>query len=354
MSEYFIGVDFHCKYQRVAWLNRSTGETDEADLGHEDEKEVKEFYERFPSGTVVGMEAGGYSWWFERMLEELGHEGRVGDPGVIARKRDRRQKNDRLDALHVLSLLAEGNFPEIWRPDVRQREQKRVIRYRVKLVRERTRWINTLRAQVYNFNLHLKRGHLSAAAREKIRRLSMGVELDELRDELLDRIGVLDRRIRQLDEKIRGWAAEHPQAARVMQIPGLGPITSLYLVLTLGEVGRFSTAKQVVAYAGLDSVEASSDNLHKKRRYGSISKQGDRTLRWLLVQGAVTATRRDPRLKRFYRRLLHRKGMPVARTAAARKLLIWAFVLLRDQIDYAEFIRRGSVRDLPAKLHGPA
>ena len=56
-----------------------------------------------------------------------------------------------------------------------------------------------------------------------------------------------------------------------MTIPGVGPITSLYLVLTLGPVQRFSTAKQVVCYVGLDSVESSSDNLHKKRRYGSIS-----------------------------------------------------------------------------------
>ena len=103
-----------------------------------------------------------------------------------------------------------------------------------------------------------------------------------------------------------------------MTIPGVGPITSLYLVLTLGPVQRFSTAKQVVCYVGLDSVESSSDNLHKKRRYGSISKQGERTLRWLLVQSAVAAARWNPALKRFYRRLLHRKGMPVARVAAAR------------------------------------
>ncbi len=75
-------------------------------------------------------------------------------------------------------------------------------------------------------------------------------------------------------------------------------------------------------------------------------------LRWLLVQSALSATRYEPRLKRFYSRLLHRQGMPVARVAAARKLLVWSWVLLRDGIDYPEFLRRASVRDLPAKSHG--
>ena len=110
--------------------------------------------------------------------------------------------------------------------------------------------------------------------------------------------------------------------------------------------------RQVVSYVGLDSVERSSDNRNKRRRYGKISKQGDRMLRWLLVQSAVAATRYDPRLKRFYSRLLHRKGVPVARVAAARKLLVWSWVLLRDEIDYPEFLRRASVRDLPVRLNG--
>ena len=155
-----------------------------------------------------------------------------------------------------------------------------------------------------------------------------------------------------LQKEIEGWADQDPQAVRLMSIPGVGPLTSLYLVRTLGPVERFAGMRQVVSYVGLDSVEHSSDNPNKRRRYGKISKQGDRMLRWLLVQSAVAATRYDPRLKRFYRRLLLRKGIAVARVAAARKLLVYSWVLLRDEIDYPEFLKRASVRDLPARLHG--
>ncbi len=121
---------------------------------------MREFYQQFPPGSLIGIEAGGYSWWFEKLMDELGHELRLGHPGTIARKRMRRHRNDRRDAEHVLDLLVRDDFPEVRRCSVRQREQKKVIRYRVKLVRERSRWINTLRALVYNFNLQIKRGQV--------------------------------------------------------------------------------------------------------------------------------------------------------------------------------------------------
>jgi hypothetical protein len=111
-------------------------------------------------------------------------------------------------------------------------------------------------------------------------------------------------------------------------------------------------AEDVDSLPGEVNAGHSSDNQNKRRRYGEISKQGDRMLRWLLVQSAVAVTQHDRRLKRFYSRLLHRKGIAVARVAVACKLLVWSWVLLRDEIAYPEFLRRASVRDLIARLHG--
>jgi len=71
-----------------------------------------------------------------------------------------------------------------------------------------------------------------------------------------------------------------------------------------------------------------------------ISKAGSRLLRYLLVEAAQTAVRKDEDLKRFYKRLAERRGRPKAKVAAARKLLIRAYIMLRDEIDYAEFRHR--------------
>jgi transposase len=86
----------------------------------------------------------------------------------------------------------------------------------------------------------------------------------------------------------------------------------------------------------------------EKQRFGSISKSGSRLLRYLLVEAAQTAVRWDEEMKTFYRRVAHRRGTQKSKVAAARKLLIRGYILLRDGIDYAEFLRRG-VEARPAR-----
>ena len=102
--------------------------------------------------------------------------------------------------------------------------------------------------------------------------------------------------------------------------------------------GGFASTRKVAAYAGLEPTEHSSAEI---RQYGAISKAGSRLLRFLLGEAAQVAVRTDEQLRAFYRRLLARRGKAKAVVAVARKLLIRCFIMLRDEIDYAEFQRRG-------------
>ena len=84
-----------------------------------------------------------------------------------------------------------------------------------------------------------------------------------------------------------------------------------------------------------------------------ISKAGSRMLRYLLVEAVHTAVRYDPDLDRFYKRVAERRGRPKAKVAAARKLLIRAYIMMRDEIDYAEFRRRAVAARLARRSQGP-
>ena len=111
----------------------------------------------------------------------------------------------------------------------------------------------------------------------------------------------------------------------------------------LGPVARFQDSKHVVSYIGLaPALNASADKYH----LGHITKQGSTLLRFALGQAASHAARMDADLKRTYFTLVHRRGRPKAKVAVARKLLVRLFIMLRDQIDYDEFRRRG--RRMPA------
>ena len=87
-------------------------------------------------------------------------------------------------------------------------------------------------------------------------------------------------------------------------------------------------------------------------RTGAISKAGSTVLRHLLGQAMHVAARYDGELKTFYKRLASRRSKSIAKTAATRKLLIRLFIMLRDEIDYAEFKRRGSEARMPVVSHG--
>ena len=126
-----------------------------------------------------------------------------------------------------------------------------------------------------------------------------------------------------------------------MTHPGVGPVTALATEVFLGDPSRFMDGKALASYVGMIPSEYSSG---ARQRLGGLSKQGNPLLRFLWGEAAMHAVRRDPELQRFYRRKLLQKGLGKARVAAARKLGIRLWIMLRDQIDYVEFCRRGPVR----------
>jgi len=113
-----------------------------------------------------------------------------------------------------------------------------------------------------------------------------------------------------------------------MQQPGVGPVTALMLVLTIGPAERFRTSKQVVSYLGLNPRESSSGG---RQRLGAISKQGNSMARFLPVEAAQTASRYDEKLRRDYQRLKFRRGSAVAKVAIARKLAVRLYWIMRKQ-----------------------
>ena len=142
-----------------------------------------------------------------------------------------------------------------------------------------------------------------------------------------------------MEDWLKRKAAADKKAELVRTQKGVGYLTALAVVHTLGDVSRFARLpKQVASFAGLDPLERSSAG---KTRFGKISKAGSPLLRHLLGNAAQMAVRTDTRLKSFYKRLSKKKPKGVAKTAAARKLLVKLAIMLRDGITADEFDRRG-------------
>jgi transposase len=125
----YIGVDIHARQQTLSYLDTSDGTTGQIELSHERD-DIREFYSKFQGAVIIGIEACGYTSWFEELIEQLGHQLLVGDAAEIRRLARRRQKNDRRDADLLLDLLVHDEFPALFRYSKESREVLRQLRYR--------------------------------------------------------------------------------------------------------------------------------------------------------------------------------------------------------------------------------
>jgi transposase len=148
----------------------------------------------------------------------------------------------------------------------------------------------------------------------------------------------LDAQVDRLGERVKKVAAERPRATLLVTHPGVGSVTALATEVFVGDPARFLDGKALASYVGMIPSEYSSGT---RQRLGALTKQGNPFLRFLWCEAAAHAVRRDPDLQRFYRRTVAQKGFAKANVAAARKLGIRLWIMLRDQIDYTEFCRRG-------------
>ena len=337
----YIGVDIHARQQTLSYLDTSDGTTGVVELSHERD-DIKGYYSQFQEEVIIGIEACGYTNWFEELVERLGHKLLVGDAGEIRRLARRRQKNDRRDANLILELLVHGEFPTLFRYSKESREVLRQLRYRHKLVKLRTMVVNSLHALAINAGLSLRAKLLTRDGRRQLRGLSLSPISQQQGEELVSLADELTRRVGTVEQWLKEQAKQDVRVQRLQTHPGVGLLTSLCLVHTLGDVSRFSSLRKVTAYAGFDPMEDSSA---ERKTYGGISKAGSKLLRYLLVEAAQTAAKDDEQLKQFYRRLLPRRGKARAKVAVARKLLIRCFIMDRAAIDYAEFLRRGKQKE---------
>jgi transposase len=330
-----IGCDFHPGFQQVAIFDNLTGEIVEQRLQHR--AEAQEFYGSLRGQAVrVGMEACGHYPWFERLLEQLGMELWIGDAARIRAMEVRKQKTDRRDAAQLLQLLVENRFPRIWVPSLEERDVRQLLVDRHQLVQARTRIKNRLQALMLSQGVQKKRKLWTAAGRAELEKLELLPYAAVRRERLLAALDQAEEEIAELNRQVEEEVKRRPAAMRLRTHPGVGPVTALAMVLTLGPAERFGSAKQVGSYFGLIPSEHSSGG---RQQLGRISKQGNSFLRFLLVEAGQTAVRYDAELGRFYRRLAVRKHRALAKVAVARKLAMRLYLMLREDWDYAQLCK---------------
>src|ERR1700722_7424624 len=196
-----IGVDYHPSDQYIAFADTETGESGERRLNHR-AGEAEKFYRELQSRAAsvrVGMEATGYSRWFERLLAELGIELWIGDAAEIKTRRVRKQKTDTNDARLLLKLLLEETFPRIWVPSPENRDLRQLLWHRHRMVQMRTRIMNQLQALAMNEGQRRKKKRGNKQGRAQLEKLPLSPWASRRRKDLLE---LLDRMNPPIEESV--------------------------------------------------------------------------------------------------------------------------------------------------------
>jgi transposase len=346
-----IGVDYHPSVQQIAFTDTETGECGERRLNHGD-GEAERFYRDLKGRGVsvrVGIEATGYSRWFERLLAELGFEVWIGNAAEIKTQRVRKQKTDRNDALLLLKLLLENRFPQIWVPSPENRDLRQLLWHRHRLVQMRTRIMNQLQAIAMNEGKRWKKRLWREQGRAELEKFQLAPWASRRRQDLTGLLDRLNPTIEELTTAVEQETKKRPEVLRLMTHPGVGFLTALAFVLIIGTPERFECGKQIGSYVGLIPAEDSSAG---RQRLGHISKQGSALLRFLLVEAAQAAVRSDPDWRRRYIHLAMRRHKSIAKVAMGRKLAVRLYWMWRREWDYQQFREFGSYAGELVTGHG--
>jgi transposase len=299
----------------------------------------------------IALEVGTHSPWISRLLRQWGHEVIVANARKVKLIGNSRRKNDRIDAQTLADLASVR--PRLLHPvehtSAEVQADRAVLRSRDALVRSRSGLISHVRGVAKALGERVPSCSAETFAKKAAESLSEG--LVEALKPLLEILSELTAKIRDYDRQIQTLIRDrYAHVQRLTQVQGVGPITGLAFVLTLGDPTRFTKSRTVGAYLGLVPALRDSSQSEPQLR---ISKEGNPYLRRLLVQCAhyiLGPFGQDSDLRRMGQRLTVNGGKNAkkkARVAVARKLSVLLHRLWVSAQVYEPLHSNGSVSAEP-------
>lgn len=282
--------------------------------------QVVTFFRAHPPASI-GIEACAGAHYWARTLNALGDDVRL----IAAQHVSRRvvgNKNDYRDAQVIAELRGNPEMPFVPINTEPQQAIQMLHRVRERLVTHRTALVLQIRGLLGEYGAVFAPGVRSL-------RLSLSASALETFADLYEQLQQLDEQVRGYDQRIQLLAQQDETVARLMAMPGIGPLNGTALLASLGTARHFRAGRIFALNLGLTPREFSTGG--KQRLFG-ISKRGDRYLRTLLIHGARSALRcaegKPDRLLQWALRLKEAKGFNVAACALANKLarVAWALV----------------------------
>lgn len=347
----YCGLDLHKRFSYIVVKDGSGCQVTKGRVEN-DEREISEFFKPFHNHRVkVAMEATSNYYWMFETLDKLEMEVKLSHPLKTRMIAEAKVKSDKIDAGILSDLLRAELLPTSYIPDSKTRELREILRHRIRMVAMRVQIKNRLRDILAKNNYRDSYSDITGIkAREFIEKLELSAVFRIQCDDILDQVDFISKKIKNIDRILKGYTQKFPEIARLVKIPGIGIFSALILLAEIGDINRFSSPKKLVHYAGLcPGLHQSGDTYYHR----PLTNEGDRYLRWILVEAAQHAVRHPGPLKEFCLALSKTKGKQKAIIAVARKMLTGIYFVLRDDKPFSP-VRRKIYKNQYINLDKPA
>ncbi len=323
----YVGVDYHKKYSIATKMDERGRILEQVKMSN-DPQTLSRFAEGLPSGSKIAIEATGNWYYFYELLEDKCPEIYLAHPLKTRAIAEARIKTDKIDSTILAHLLRADLLPTSYIPTREIRDIRETLRYRASLISLRTSIKNKVHAILSKNGINIWYSDIFGKKSIKyLKSLELRACYKQAVDGYLRLVETLNTLIDEVTKTIEGIANDNLQARLIDTIPGIGYYSALLIVSEIGDISRFPSARRLCSYAGLvPSVHSTGG----KTRYGSITKQGSRWLRWILVELSQHFINSSERMKKIYLSVSKTHGKNTARVAVAREMLKVIYYMLRD------------------------
>lgn len=332
----YMGIDYHKQYF-VATTMDERGKVLSKEKVSTDRDSIRGYFKKASSGGELKavMEAC-YGWeYFYDEVEGLVDDLIMAHPLKTRLIAEARIKTDSIDSETLAHLLRTDLIPQAYAPSAETRDQKNLLRYRSSLTAIKVRIKNVIHSVLARNHIEDKSfKELSDKFGKKglayMRSMTLRGNDTEILKQYLELLGETESKIKAAENRIRAVCKQDEICQLLSSIPGIGDILAVTIRYEIDDISRFISSSKLCSYAGLVPSTYSSGN---RTFQGRITKQGNKWLRWALIEAAQRAPLFDMWLREFYNRI-SKKGSKIARVAVARRLLEIIYRIWKEQKPY--------------------
>lgn len=334
---YYVGVDYHRRFSYLTVMDKKGKLLKESKIPSNKEA-LKTFIRTSLNGnskqTTAVLEAGRNWQIVYDLLDEELKEVKLAHPYKVKAIASAKIKTDKIDSKILAHLLRSDLIPEAYAPSRETRKAKDILRQRMFFVRLRTKIKNRV-FMILERHPEISRPQVvdifGKAGLLWLKNLKLSKPDDKLLKENLELLDNLNERITKTNHLVDELYKTHPYIKRLITIPGIGKFFSVLIAYEVDDIKRFPNEKKFAGYIGIvPSTYASGGRI----AHGRITRQGNRYLRWALIEAIWPAINKDNYLREYYERLRKAKGSNQAKVATARRLATIIYRVLSEDRDY--------------------